>query len=63
MSDFNILYLNMNENSSLDAVLTPYSLQPCNQSVPITQKFTSIIDYIVKDDTLDKHITKFSKPI
>ena len=39
----------------------PYSLQPCNQSLPTMQKFTSLIDYIITDDTSDKHRTKIFK--
>ena len=61
MGDFNINYLNMNKKSSLETILTPYSLQPCNQSVPTMQKFTSLIDYTITDDTSDKHRTKIFK--
>ena len=61
MGDFNINYLNMNEKSFLNTNLTPYSLQPCNQSVPTMQNFTSLIDYIITDDTSDKHRTKIFK--
>ena len=47
----------MNKQSSLDTILTPYSLRPCNQSVPTMQKFTSLIDYIITHDTSDKSRT------
>ena len=61
MGYFNINYLNMNEKSFLNTNLTPYSFQPCNQSVPTMQKFTSLIDYFITDDTSDKHRTKIFK--
>ena len=61
MGDFNINYLKMNEQSSLDIILTPCTLQPCNQSAPTMQKFTSLVDYIITDDTSDKHRTKILK--
>ena len=59
--DFNINYLNLNEKS-LDTILTPYSLQPCNQYVPTMQKFTSLMDYIITEDQT-RIEPKFSKPI
>ena len=61
MGGFNINYLNMDEKPSLETILTPYSLQPCNQSVPTMQKITSLTDYIITDDTSDKHRTKIFK--
>ena len=59
--DLNMNYINMIEKSSLDTILTTYSLQPCNQSLPTMQIFTSLIDYIITDDTSDKHGTKIVK--
>ena len=58
MGDFKINYLNMNQKSSLYTILTPDSLQLCNQSVPNTQQFNSLNDYIITDNTSDRHRTK-----
>ena len=52
IGNFNIKYLNMNEQqSSLDTTVTPYNVEPCNQSIPTMQKWTSLMDYIITDDT------------
>ena len=61
MGDFNSNYLNMNEQSSLDTILTPYNLQQYNKSVPTMEKFTSLIHYIIPDYMSDTHRTKIFK--
>ena len=50
-----LLFINY---TSLATVLTPYSLQPCNQSMTTIQQFISILGYII---TIDKHRTKICK--
>ena len=58
IGNLNINYLNMNkQQSSLDTILTPYNVEPCNQSIPTMQKLTSLIDYVITDDTTDNYKT------